>query len=133
MTIASAATNPAARSHGSHGATRARADANLAATALPGAGGVRMAAMRGAAALAPPRPQDRARIAQPVERVAALLALAGGPGVHHHGTLGDAVAVEDRPDEQLGALVLVLLLAHGHAQIGDHRAQAARRVGQRDA
>src|SRR3712207_3341482 len=79
-------------------------------------------------ALAPPGPDDHAGVARAVEQVVPLLALAGGTAAHHDRALRDAVALEDRADEELRGLVLHLLLAHGRGELRAHRAIAARRV-----
>src|SRR4051812_34349295 len=87
----------------------------------------------GAAALAPPRPKDHPRVAEAVERVVPLLALARGALVHDDRALGDAVALVDRADQQLRRLVLHLLLPDRRGHLGAHRPEAARGVGHRDA
>src|SRR4051812_14853765 len=80
------------------------------------------------AALAPPGGEDHARVAEPVEDVVALLALAGRPLVHDDGDLGDPVALEDGADEQLRGLVLDLLLPDRGGHLRAHHAVAARGV-----
>src|SRR4051794_19265505 len=102
-----------------------RRAARALATGLARGGRLGPPARRPPAALAPPRAQDHARVAQAVEGVAALLALAGHALVHDDRTLGDAVPVEDGAEQKLRSLILRLLLAHRRGQLGHHRPQAA--------
>ena len=52
---------------------------------------------------------------------------------HDDRSLGDPISLEYRADQKLRALILSLLQAYGHAHLGCHRSQPARRVGDADA
>src|SRR3954451_22629773 len=137
MTRATEATNPTARSAGIRLETRARSGtfstmASALSTKLRGARGLQIPHARGAP-FTPPRLQDHARVAEAVQRVVALLALARRALVHDDRALGDPVALVDRADEELGGLVLDLLLADRRRHLRAHRAEPARRVGDRHA
>ena len=81
-----------------------------------------------ASPVAPPRSQKRAPVAQAVQQVVSLLALAGRSLVHDDRALGDAIALADRPYEQLRRLVLRFFLPHRVRDLDDECADAARGV-----
>src|SRR5947209_4780922 len=91
------ATIPAARTAGSRRAvTGARCrPVSGAAIAQISVGAACDLAQRGRAALAPPGPEYDSRVAEAVEQVVALLALAADTRVVHDRHLADAVVAED--------------------------------------
>src|SRR5260370_1314384 len=78
--------------------------------------------------LAPRGFDDVLRELHRIERVVPLLALADLAPANRGGPLGDAVAVRDHADQQLGGLVLRLVEADSAGDLGAHRPEPERRV-----